>query len=83
MFQVMHVPQGHPASSAECQPWALFVLPENLEAIFPLSLLEGLLQVFEERLRFHWVILTFSQGAVLSLATLLPVGCSHPRAGPQ
>lgn len=28
-------PRGHPASSVECQPWALFVLSENLEAIFP------------------------------------------------
>lgn len=72
-----------PASSAECHPWALFVLLENEEAIFPLSLLEGLLQVFQERLRFGWVILTLSQGVVLSLAVLLPVGCSHLSAGPQ
>lgn len=82
MWQVTHFPQGRPASSAECQPWALFVLLENSEAIFPLSLSEGLLQVFLGETWVGWVILTLSQG-VVSLPVLLPVGCSHPSAGPQ
>lgn len=48
----------------------------------PVPFGRSLASFFRRELWFGWVILTLSQG-VVSLPVLLPVGCSHPSAGPQ